>query len=146
VLSQKTLQVLSDPIAREDFLRYPVIRRVQQYTSVQDALTILRSDDELMRILESESPITQEQIRAILDSQTMLDALDQTSVIEDLRPDLVAIERALEFALSDYMPLDPDADSSAPDTSPDNSDSDDDDSPSTKGPPAIAEQINFDGE
>ncbi|MBI1373743.1 MAG: hypothetical protein GC159_13535 [Phycisphaera sp.] len=104
VLSQKTLMVLNDPDARESFLQYPVIKRIMQYPAVQDALAILRTDPQMMRVIDAPNMLTPEEVRAMLDSPTLLEAIDTTDVLAQLTPDAAAIEKALEYASASRVP------------------------------------------
>ncbi|MAE64746.1 MAG: hypothetical protein CMJ18_10810 [Phycisphaeraceae bacterium] len=98
-LFQKALVVLNDPDARTEFLRDPAMERVQNMSSVEQALDRFSKDPEIARITQEEGQITAGQLKKLLDSPTVLEILDETGVVEDLTPIADEIEKAIDAAL-----------------------------------------------
>ena len=94
------LIVLNDPAIREAFVTHPTIEGLRQRPAVQQALEMLAADPKINQIIESEGSISGEELRAILDSPTILDILDETNLVGELSPIVEEIERAIEQAVA----------------------------------------------
>lgn len=83
--------VSRDPAAMEHFLESPAVRAVLALPSVEQALARLRSEKELQ--IDPERGVSAATIMRLLQSDALLDVLDRTTVLSDLRPhadDLIA--------------------------------------------------------
>ncbi len=103
-LFEHGLIVLNDPGARDAFVGHPAIEGIKRRPSVQLALDMLRADPQISQIVESEDGITGEELRAILDSPTLLAILDETNLVADLSPIADDIEHAIDQALEHLAP------------------------------------------
>ncbi len=92
------LVVINDPVARQAFVNHPAIEGIRQRPSVQQAMRMLADDPKISLILETGS-MTGENLRAILDSPTLLAILDQTDLVAELSPLAGEIEQAINEAL-----------------------------------------------
>ncbi len=99
-LSNKWVLVINDPRKRERFARHAAIKGLTERPGVIQSLAILRSDPEVMRRFEPGGSMTAGDIRALLESPTVLRVLDETNVADELQPILRDLERALDDTLS----------------------------------------------
>lgn len=98
-LFQDSLIVLNDPDARRRFLNSPEIQQIQQRQSVQQAVEMLRDDEAIRAVIESDSGISGADLRLIMNSPTLLRVIDETGVVADLRPIVDDLEQAMRRAV-----------------------------------------------
>lgn len=89
--------VMRHKAAREHFVNSNAIRSLQDTPSVHEAIAQLEGDPELEALIRSGN-YGPEFVRHILTSRTIVDVLDQTTIIEDLGPQVAEIEKALQEA------------------------------------------------
>ncbi len=125
-LLEDFIAVARDPDAMQHFLNSEPIQRLRHLPSVGDAVRRLEADPQLEALLTASPlgetpsadrvpgatlddgghpapPITGETIRAILSSNTLLNVLDETTVVEDLAPMAGDIATALREAKAIVM-------------------------------------------
>jgi hypothetical protein len=98
-LFENALVVLNDPGAREAFVTHPAIERLRNRPTVQAAMQALADDPEIGLILET-GAVSGDQLRRLLDSDTLLAIIDDGELVADLRPMIGDIQAALDEALT----------------------------------------------
>ncbi|MFM9957205.1 MAG: CvpA family protein [Phycisphaerales bacterium] len=95
-MSGDILEVLSSERMRAHFVESAVMREIESTPSVRRALEIIRADAELVSVLEQGAD--NEAVAALVGSDTVLRALDETGVIRELAALTPRIAEALEAA------------------------------------------------
>jgi len=95
-LADDYLEVMRDPVAREHFLQSDAIRRFREHPAVTRATETLRRDPEVRAVLER--GLDRGGLRTILESDAVLDALDETDVAAEVGPLADDLRAALEEA------------------------------------------------
>lgn len=89
--------VLRHPKAREHFVNSDAMRGLRTTPSVQDAIARLEKDQELGAMIRA-GDYGPQFVREVLLSRTLMDVLDNTTIVRDLTPQVGEIERALQEA------------------------------------------------
>ena len=81
---QQTVRTISDPAAMNKVISHPRIRELQANQSiVQIAITELQADEKIQAILGSGEPLDREKVMALLNSQVLMDLLDQPAFVDE---------------------------------------------------------------
>ncbi len=96
-LFEKGLIVINEPGPREAFLNHPSIAGIKDGPSARQAMEMLAQDPEISLILEA-GAISGDSLRAILNSPTILEILEETDLVAELLPLADEIEQAINEA------------------------------------------------
>ncbi len=102
---QEFSDIANDEIAMELFMDDPDVQRVRELPSVQRAMDILQQDKELIAMLKDDG-LTRETFQRIVRSDAVLQALDQTSVVDDVSDSIDSIRAAAKRARDQVELLD----------------------------------------
>jgi len=80
---QQTVLTISDPAAMKEVITHPRVTELQDNPSVQTAITNLKADKVIQRIIGSGEPLDREKLMALLNSQVMMDLLDKPEFIDE---------------------------------------------------------------
>ncbi len=83
--------------AREHFVNSNAMKHLREAPSVQEAISRLEKDPELGAMIRS-GDYGPEFVRGVLTSKSLMDTLDQTTIVKDLTPLVGEIEKALQEA------------------------------------------------
>ncbi len=100
-LLQDALRVLNDPVARSRFVEHPAMKSIGDRPAVKEAMDMFKADPQINAVIDSAGSITREQIRAILDSPTLLKVLDETDIVDVMMPMADDLEKAIKESLGD---------------------------------------------
>lgn len=89
--------VMRHPVAREHFVHSDAMRTIRETASVREAISRLERDPDLNQKIKAGN-YGPEFLRDLMLSRSLMETLDQTTVIRDLTPQVVEIEKALEAA------------------------------------------------
>lgn len=88
---QQTVRTISDPAAMKQVITHPRIKELQDTPAVQAAITKLEADEVIQEIIGSGEPLDREKLMAILNSQVVMELLDEpdfraqaSAIIEEL--------------------------------------------------------------
>ncbi|MGD9688675.1 MAG: CvpA family protein [Phycisphaerales bacterium] len=95
--------VSRSPKAMAFFTEQPVMKRLKEMPSVVEALERLKQDPELNGRFSQSSAVPAETLFAIMRSDVVLDILDHSPIVSDLRPMLRDIREALRAAKDEAM-------------------------------------------
>jgi uncharacterized membrane protein required for colicin V production len=91
--------ISQDEEALGELLSSEAMVAIDQMQSVQSAMERIKADPELATLFDA-GGVTPQALRAFFDSPTMLDILDNTSVIDDVSPLAARLEKAVRDAKS----------------------------------------------
>jgi uncharacterized membrane protein required for colicin V production len=89
--------VSRDPVALDHLLATPVFRDLAKHPTITSALERFRADPELRGLIEREKGVSAASLAALVTSPTITELLDNSTIIDDLRPrtdEMVAAIRA----------------------------------------------------
>lgn len=95
-LSGDAVEVLHNEAMREHFLRSEVMREIRDNERVARALDIIKADTQLLEVLDS--GVSEDAVRALLNSGTVLKAVDETGVVTELAGQAPRLADAIEAA------------------------------------------------
>lgn len=96
VLAEDYLQIVNDPEAMRVFQESDAMRRVREHPSVQRTVEILENDPEVRAVLQR--GLTRQGLSDLLNSDTVLKALRETNVLDEVRPLTADLREALDEA------------------------------------------------
>ena len=80
---QQTFRTISNPAAMKQVITHPRITKLQNNPSIQTAITNLKSDKVIKDIIDSGEPLDSKKLMALLNSQDVIDLLDQPEFIDE---------------------------------------------------------------
>ncbi len=95
-LSDDYIRVTNDPEAMRIFTESEAMQRVREHPAVRRTVEILENDPEIRASIEH--GLTRDGLLAILNSDALLDAIDETNVLEEVKPLTDDLRAALEEA------------------------------------------------
>ena len=99
-LFRKALLMLNDVTAREAFVTDEAMVGIRDRPSVRKAMDMFAADTALMETINAEHGLSRESLQAVMNSQTVLDVLDKTGLVDELTPLADELERAIDRALA----------------------------------------------
>ncbi len=96
-LASDFAEVMGDEEARRRLLESEPLGRIQELPSVAAAIERVKHDPELSSLADDRA-ITADDVNRFLNSPTILDILDRTSIVEDVRPLAPDLARAVREA------------------------------------------------
>lgn len=89
--------VANDDAALTHFIESPAVQRLRDLPSLRQTIEKLEKDPQLAGIGEAKS-VTPEMIMSMFNSPALLDAMDNTTILQDLRPAAAEIAQAIQDA------------------------------------------------
>jgi len=96
VLAEDYLLIVNDPEAMRAFQESDAMRRVREHPSVTRTVELLKEDPQVRAVIER--GLTRQGLYDLLNSDAVLDALNETNVLDEVRPLTADLREALEEA------------------------------------------------
>jgi hypothetical protein len=99
ILCNDFVSVARDETAFDYFVNTPVMKEIKELPSLNKALDRVRADPQLSALFNDQE-VSTASVRTVLESKTILDIFDHTTVISDLSPKMDDLVRAIADAKS----------------------------------------------